>query len=299
MDSIRFRPNVLLPKAQKEQTGLYLCGMNAYLRVRVALAGDLREPCIALLSEIGFDSFEETPSGVDAYLPKELFDDAALRETLEILGDPAFEVSELEDKNWNALWESTIGNIAIDDFCQLVPHFRQPEPGFVHTLTITPKMSFGTGHHETTRLMVRNMRNTEMAGQTVLDMGCGTGVLGILAARMGAKAVTYIDIDPWSVDNTEENIAANDVQAGATVLLGDVAVLSGTFDGILANINRNILTRDGAQYVAHLAAGGWLMVSGFYDRDVPEVQAYFEGLGCQLSGRQEENHWVSLAFRKN
>lgn len=272
--------------------------MNAYLRVRVALPNDLREPCIALLSELDFDSFEETPAGVDAYVAKDLFDDAALRETLEIFGDPAFEVSELEDKNWNALWESTIGNIAIDDFCQLVPHFGTPDPGFVHTLTITPKMSFGTGHHETTRLMVRNLRGADVQGQAVLDMGCGTGVLGILAARMGAAAVTYIDIDPWSVDNTRENIAANGVEAGATILLGDVAMLDGTFDGILANINRNILTRDGGQYIAHLAPGGWLMVSGFYDRDVPEVQACFEALGCTLTGRQEENHWVSLAFCK-
>ncbi|GAB4406398.1 MAG: 50S ribosomal protein L11 methyltransferase [Bacteroidia bacterium] len=257
------------------------------------------EPVQALLAEIGFEAFEDQPDGTSAYVPVTQFDRERLEDCLTVLetGLPPLSVHHHARINWNARWEADYPSVYVDSFCQIVPSFRAPLPGYAHTIIIDPKMSFGTGHHETTRLMIRQLARLAPAGQQVLDMGCGTGVLGILAARMGAAAVTAIDIDPWSVENCGENILLNDTPQ-VQVLLGDASALpTQTFDLILANINRNVLLADLPAYVNRLAKEGILVISGFYERDVPVLLQTCEALGLKPDHALGDNDWTSLALR--
>lgn len=275
-----------------------------YLCITISLPDSLHEAAIALLAEHGYDTFEEQPQSLKAYIPQTDFSEDALRETLGIFTETAdiqaaYTIEEMPDQNWNAEWESSYESIEVDDFCQIVPSFREPKAGFVHSIEITPKMSFGTGHHETTRLMIRQMRKLSLADTTVLDMGCGTGILGILALKMGAARAVLIDIDPWSEENCRENAALNQVAEQSEILLGDASKIPTiTFDGILANINRNVLLNDAAIYAQHLVAGGWLLLSGFYTTDIPQILASYEPQGFTLQGEISENNWVSLLLRK-
>lgn len=263
---------------------------------------ELREIFIYALGEAGFSTFEEHENEIRAYIETAQWDEQHTNEILAMYLDGEkipYEIEEIEAKNWNEEWEKNYPNVYIDDFCQILPSFRQALEGFEYTLFIDPKMSFGTGHHGTTQSVIRLMRGCDLAGRKVLDMGCGTSVLGILADKMGAEAVLCIDIDPWCVENSMENIALN--HAGHTeVMLGGAGEIpdGAFFDLLIANINRNILLADGSQYVRHLKPGSLLILSGFYEEDVLAIESHFEQFGMNRTDKQGMNNWVALLFEK-
>ncbi|RMG55433.1 MAG: 50S ribosomal protein L11 methyltransferase [Bacteroidetes bacterium] len=254
------------------------------------------EVLTALLAEAGFEAFESEGDRLVAYQAAHTYTSEQVDQVLSWLpdGPPAYETAHIPAVNWNARWEADFQPVVVDQFCQIVPSFHTPAPGIAYTILIDPKMSFGTGHHETTRLMVRQLAELEVRGKQVLDMGCGTGILGILAAKMGARSVLGIDIDAWSSENSLENISRNEV-TGMEVRQGDVTAIPDLrYDLILANINRNVLLNDMTHYAKHLSEEGILVISGFYewDREVLEEAAHQAGLRPGLC--LAEGDWRSL-----
>jgi len=255
------------------------------------------------LGEIGFDSFVPTIEGLDAYIPKNAFDESNLK---NMLADFPFEasidykVTQIESKNWNEEWEKNYFQpIVIGNDCVIHSSFHKNVPKATYDIVIDPKMAFGTGHHETTSLVIGQLLLMDLEGKTLLDMGCGTAVLAILAAMRGAKDIVAIDIDTWCTENSVENIAINNI-SGIEVKLGGAELLEGLhFDIILANINRNILLADMEQYAACLSSGGELYMSGFYVEDIPLIEAEAIRNGLKLIYYKEKNNWVVVKTVKD
>ncbi len=261
-----------------------------------------REILVYELGEVGFDSFVETENGLDAFIPEDQYHQGMVEEILPQYAEAFkadFTIERIEQKNWNAEWESNFHPIEVNDQCLIRAPFHEPQDAYAFQLVIRPQMSFGTGHHETTWLMARRMFALELNGKSVLDMGCGTGVLAILASKMGASPVTAIDIDEWSYLNTIENAELNNTSP-IIVEKGDAALLAGRhFQVILANINRNVLIADMPSYVRSLSAGGTILFSGIFVTDEPLIRSTAEGLGLIFEGMEEKNNWVVLQFKKN
>jgi len=257
----------------------------------------------SMLGEAGFDSFVNTDKGMDAYIPAKLYDLNTLELTLQNFPFPEkinFSIEELEDKNWNEEWEKYFFEpIIIDNQCIIHSSFHKDIPHLKYDITIDPKMAFGTGHHETTSLMIGEILKMELNGKSLLDMGCGTSVLAILAAMRSAAPVTAIDIDDWCVDNSQENIRLNKI-SGIEVLLGGAELLEGLhFDVVLANINRNILLNDMKYYANTLTSGGELYMSGFYTEDVPIIEAKAMELGFRMQYFLQKNNWAVVKMVKS
>ena len=248
------------------------------------------------LGEIGFDSFVPTTNGMDAFVPAAKFNENQLK---DLLADFVFEatidykVTQIETKNWNEEWEKHYFEpIVIGNDCVIHSSFHKNIPNAKYDIVIDPKMAFGTGHHETTSLVIGELLTMELKGKTLLDMGCGTAVLAILAAMRGAGDMVAIDIDKWCTDNSLENIELNHV-SGIDVRLGGAELLDGLhFDIVLANINRNILLADMEKYAACLSAGGELYMSGFYKEDIPLIEAEANRNSLKLISFNEKNNWV-------
>jgi ribosomal protein L11 methyltransferase len=256
---------------------------------------------IAGLAEIGFESFEETETGLRAYIRSSDWDLNAFEEMpYWVIPDctVSYTISEIEAQNWNAVWESSYQPIQLDNRCVVRASFHpKPDPAVTYDLVITPKMSFGTGHHETTWLMLQLMLDMELQGLSVLDMGAGTGVLAILAAKKGANPVTAIDIDPWSYENCSENVIQNG-HPEIKVVLGDAGAIEGAYDVIIANINRNILMSDLPSYAAALNPGGQLLLSGFYVEDRQTLIDLGASLGLHYQEEREKERWVAMRLSR-
>ncbi|NDV59392.1 50S ribosomal protein L11 methyltransferase [Bacteroides sp. 519] len=254
----------------------------------------------AVLGEVGFDSFTENEGGINAYIQAEFFDEETLENTLKYFPLENTSISytwqEAEDKNWNEEWEKNYFQpIIIDDKCVIHSTFHQNIPQLEYDILINPQMSFGTGHHETTSLIISELLKMDLENKSLLDMGCGTSILAILARMRGAKPITAIDIDTWCVENSKENIALNNI-TDITVELGNAGLIKerGPFDIIIANINRNILLNDMLHYVESLNPGGELYMSGFYVEDVEAIKEKAESLGLVFQYYKEKNKWAAV-----
>jgi len=256
---------------------------------------------MAELGALGFESFEQTPKGIKAYILASAFDDSLFDglETAEMPGvSLSFSTQRMAQENWNQTWEENFEPIVVGSDCAVRAPFHAPI-NVTHDLVIMPKMSFGTGHHETTFMMLSLMLEDDFSGQSVLDMGSGTAVLAILAERLGADSVTAIDIDPWCFENAQENVALNDCTR-VEVQQGDASVLgSQTYQCIIANINRNILLADIPTYTAQLEAEGRLYLSGFYQEDLPMIDQACQDQGLVVSRTMTKNNWVAGIWVKS
>ena len=256
----------------------------------------------ALAGEIGFESFVEWENGVQAYIQQSLFDEEALKSMVADFPLPdtkiEYTIVEAEDKDWNEEWEKNFFQpIVIGDRCCIHSTFHKDTPQTEYEILINPQMAFGTGHHETTSSIISELLEADLQGKSVLDMGCGTSILAILASMRGAGPITAIDIDDWCVNNSRDNIALNGID-NITVEWGDANLLKGRepFDVIIANINRNILLADMAQYAACMHSGSELYMSGFYVQDIPVIQEKAESLGMEFIHHREKNNWAAVKF---
>jgi len=256
------------------------------------------EILIAELGFAGFESFVETETGVTAYIQKADWFETIL-DDIQILNSSEFKIEftfeDVEQTNWNEEWEKNFNPIVVDHLCAVRAPFHK-KFDTAYDIVIEPKMSFGTGHHETTHMMIQHILQNEFSNKSVLDMGCGTGVLAILAEMKGAKPIDAIDIDNWCYLNSIENVERNNCKH-ITVYEGDAALLIGKqYDIIIANINRNILQQDISKYAACLNKNGTLYLSGFYNEDIPIIEEECNKNLLILAKKIERNNWVSLKF---
>ncbi len=256
------------------------------------------EIIVAYLGDAPFDTFEETEHGLNAYLPAAAGQTEAERhlEELQKQFDFVWDKAFIPGQNWNEIWESNFPPVIVGDFCAVRADFHTPTPGVRHELVINPKMAFGTGHHETTWQCIAALEHLPVAGKKVLDFGCGTGVLAILAARLGAAEVEAVDIEEESYRNTLENAAVNDT-ANVTARHGTLEAVQGRdFDGILANINRNVILATLPDLARLLRPGGWLLVSGILLQDEETVTESAEKTGFEKGKRTEKGNWLCVNF---
>ncbi|HLA57046.1 MAG TPA: 50S ribosomal protein L11 methyltransferase [Flavobacterium sp.] len=256
------------------------------------------EILIAELGEKPFESFIESDFGIVAYIRKEFWTEDIL-DDMFILNSPQFTISykieEIEQVNWNEEWEKNFEPIDVDGKCHVRAPFH-PKTDAEFDIVIEPKMSFGTGHHETTHMMIQHLLETDVKGKKTLDMGCGTAILAILAEMKGAEPIDAIDIDNWCYLNSVENAERNNC-THISVYEGDAAMLKDRkYDVIIANINRNILLNDMQQYVDSLNKDGILLLSGFYEEDIPFIDASCTEKGLTYVKKFSRNNWVSLKF---
>ncbi|MDH3323654.1 MAG: 50S ribosomal protein L11 methyltransferase [Flavobacteriaceae bacterium] len=256
------------------------------------------EILIAELGAVGFESFTETDAGVIAYIQEKDWHENILNE-VQILASDAVEISfekeTIEQVNWNEEWEKNFEAIQVDDLVSIRAPFHE-DPHLKYDIVIEPKMSFGTGHHETTHLMIQHLIALDLEGKSVLDMGCGTGILAIFAEMKGAKQLDAIDIDTWCYENSLENVERNHCKH-ISVMEGDASLLKNKkYDVIIANINRNILLQDIGTYAKCLNSQGVLLLSGFYTEDIPVIEKEANSHGLKLEQQLERNNWVGIKF---
>ncbi len=256
------------------------------------------EILIAELEVTSFESFVETENGFSAFIQKNLWNEDVLKD-INILENPAFKISytieEIEQVNWNEEWEKNFEAINVDDICYVRAPFH-PKTEAKYDIVIEPKMSFGTGHHETTHMMIQHLLENDIAGMKTLDMGCGTAILAILAEMKGAQPIDAIDIDNWCYLNSIENAERNNCKH-ISVYEGDASLLKDKkYDLIIANINRNILLNDMQAYVDSLNENGIIFFSGFYEEDIPFIDASCKEKGLKFVKKLNRNNWVSLKY---
>lgn len=259
---------------------------------------------MSVLGDVGFESFVEEDDVLKAYIQQSLFNKEELQTSINqfpIEVDAVdYTYTEAEDKDWNEEWEKNFFKpIIIDDLCAIHSTFHTDIPKVKYDIIINPQMAFGTGHHETTSLILNELLQMDLQNKAVLDMGCGTSILAILASKRGAKPITAIDIDSWCVDNSKDNCRLNQI-TDIDIKLGDASILKDEkpFNLVIANINRNILLQDMDKYVQVLQEKGKLLMSGFYTEDIAILQEKAESLGLHFVKTNHKNNWACLLVQK-
>lgn len=273
-----------------------------YLEFKIKCNEEYKEILIAELAEAGFDSFLETESGIEAYILEDLFDKELYAEVINRYNEVAgvtVEQGRMPKVNWNEEWEKHYDPIEVGEDVYVRASFHAPKAGVTHEIVINPKMSFGTGHHATTYLMLTHQLNINHEGKRVIDIGSGTGILAIMAQKLGAKEIEALDIDEWCVENGNENFALNGL-AATKMGLGTVRQVApnGKFDIVLANINKNVLLDEMAVYSSLLHPQGNLLLSGFYEQDINDILAKANAHGLQLQDQKSKNNWAALVLKK-
>lgn len=273
-----------------------------FTRLEVDCHAEYTEILIAELAEAGFGMFMETESGFEADAEETEVDASlidAIREKYSHVQPLAFRISSVKKENWNEIWEENVQPVFIDDQCLIRAEFHKVQGTFPYEIIITPKMSFGTGHHPTTYLMVKSQLSIDHVGKLVMDAGCGTAILSVMASKRGAKHVEAFDIDAWSIENGLENAALNHC-SNIRIRQGTIAdfLWPESFDIILANINRNILMNEMGAYARCLAQRGTLQLSGFYLKDIPDLLAEASKFGLTYVAQDEREQWASLRLAK-
>lgn len=270
---------------------------SQYQCISIPVTDELaREQIIAELAAAGYDGFEELEESLQAYVPGDMFDADTLH---EILGkhNLTYSKSTIEKQNWNAVWESNFEPIQVEDFVGVRAAFHPPFTGVQHEIVITPKMSFGTGHHATTYLVMQLMRDIGFEAKTVFDFGTGTGILAILAAKLGAKAILAVDNDDWCIENALENTSVNGSQNIVIEKVND-ARLNQKFDVVIANINKNIIL-DNLPYLADdLKPGGDVLLSGLLKEDEADIREACGKMGWVHQNTLERKGWIACWFRQ-
>lgn len=273
---------------------------------------DARDILAAMAGDVGFETFEESEEGLTGYVQQALFNQEALEQTIEYfpIVDTRilYKVTEAEDKDWNEQWEQEGFDPIIIDDGKLVIHDGRHLPNSQRStlssqlsIEIDAHLAFGTGTHETTRMICATLLKEELKGKKLLDAGCGTGILGIAALKLGADSVTAYDIDEWSSDNTRHNAVINQVDDRMTILCGDATLLDAIdehFDYVVANINRNILLQDMERFLQVMAKDSKLILSGFYTEDIPLLEAKGQELGLTMERQREDNHWACITLHR-
>ena len=258
----------------------------------------------AVLGEVGFESFVECEGGLTAYIQQSVCDENAIKIAIAEFPLPDTDITytytEAEDKDWNEEWEKNYFKpIRIGKDCIIRASFHEHEPGYAYNIIIDPKMAFGTGNHETTFLMISEILKLDLTSKELLDMGCGTAVLAILAHMKGAGRVVAIDIDEWAYNNALENIRLNNTNDIQVALGGAEQIPAfGTFDIVFANINRNILLNDIRHYSECMKPGAFLYMSGFYVQDIPAIEEECKHNGLALLSHTEKNNWAAVKVQK-
>lgn len=277
--------------------------MNRYIQITIETKDETESDIlVARLSQAGFEGFEEEQKKLHAFIPESFYNSALLKKIISELraatetGDKLFSTRIIEPRNWNADWEKGFDPVVVEDFCAIRAHFHEPIPGILYDLNITPKMSFGTGHHATTYMMITLMRELDFRGKTVLDFGTGTGVLAILSAKMGASMVLAIDSDDWSIENALENIAVNKVE-NIRIELRDSLEGIGRFDIILANINLRVILENMEILRQHLNLSGVFIGSGVLVSDQERIRIKAVSAGFDLLPGMTKDNWMSFRLK--
>lgn len=269
--------------------------MNEYIQIAFQnISSQQTDLLIAALSNIGFDGFEEGENVLKSFTPAGSFNEAAVKE-IAAKNNVSFVQSIIEETNWNAVWESNFQPVLVDDFLAIRADFHEPIKEAAHEIVITPKMSFGTGHHATTYMMVQQMRTFDFAGKTVFDFGTGTGVLAILAEKLGAAKVFAVDNDEWSITNAEENIQRNNCKR-IILKRAENAKTGEQYDIILANINKNVILDNFSSLVRQLTPKGTLLLSGLLEQDEADILAEASKYPLILNGKTTDRGWICLRF---
>jgi ribosomal protein L11 methyltransferase len=270
--------------------------MPAHIQVTFTeLQPEQQDVLIAHLAEAGFEGFEQDDQVLKAFINESDYDKKLLRE-LGFKYQLEFSEERIPEQNWNAAWESSFEPVVIDDFLAIRAHFHPSVKSVQEEIIITPKMSFGTGHHETTCMMTQQMRQIDFTGKRVFDFGTGTGVLAILAEKLGASAVVATDNDDWSIRNAIENIQLNHCSKISVERSEEIP--AGPFDIILANINRNVILDNFSTFIVQLPPQGVLLISGLLTGDIPLILEMTRSFSLELSGKIEKNNWVCLRFTR-
>jgi ribosomal protein L11 methyltransferase len=269
--------------------------MGNYIAITFsAIQPEQQELVIANLAEAGYEGFEEKETELKAFVPEAAFEPSLLKE-LAFKYQLTYTVQTIAAQNWNAVWESNFQPVLVDDFVAVRAHFHEAAKGVEHEIVITPKMSFGTGHHATTFMMMQQMRNIDFRNKTVFDFGTGTGVLAILAGKLGAKKILAIDNDDWSIENAAENFSRNNCET-IDLKKADTAAAGEPFDIILANINKNVILENMAVLAGQVIPGGALLFSGLLKEDEKDIVASAEKQMLVFAGRTEKDNWLCLRF---
>ncbi|MEM1406275.1 MAG: 50S ribosomal protein L11 methyltransferase [Bacteroidota bacterium] len=272
-----------------------------FLAIQIRCADAIRDIMIAELSELQYDSMMETQEGLEAYIEKALFKEDQLKQLITKYSEQpiAYEVQPVIARNWNEEWEKNYDPIVVEDQIYVRATFHDPQTSFPYEIVINPRMSFGTGHHSTTYLMLKNQLDLDHNKKRVLDAGTGTGILAVMAEKLGASEVIAYDNNSWSIENAPENLKLNHckkvrIREGTI----DTLNLSGNFNIVLANINKNVLLEEMTSYCSCLAINGFMVLSGFYEDDTDDIVTSAVQCGLVEKKRIARNDWCSVVFTK-